>query len=158
MLRNVISPKQTVFLPLRFILDNIVLTVETLHWVRESKQPTIFLKLDFFKAYDKVSWRIFFHAMRKINICKEFIEWVNFFFTNASAAVNLNGNPGGDFKIEREVRQGCSLVPYLFLIVGEILTHMIKKTVKDGRLKGVFLPGIRNNNVFFNMRMIHPLW
>jgi hypothetical protein len=56
--------------------------------------------------------------------------------------VNLNGSPGGNFKIEREVRQGCPLAPYLFLIVGEILTHMIKKTVAEGRnLRGVFLPG-----------------
>ena len=31
MLRDVISPKQTAFLPLRFILDNIVLTQEILH-------------------------------------------------------------------------------------------------------------------------------
>ena len=31
-LRNVISLEQTTFLPLRFILDNIVLTQEILHW------------------------------------------------------------------------------------------------------------------------------
>jgi hypothetical protein len=87
MLRDVISPEQTVFLPLRFILDNIVLTQETLHWARVSKQPTIFLKLNFSKAYDKVSWRIFFEAMKKINICEEFIKWVKPLFTNATTAV-----------------------------------------------------------------------
>lgn len=32
-LRDVISPEQITFFPLRFILDNIVLTHETLHWV-----------------------------------------------------------------------------------------------------------------------------
>lgn len=31
LLRDVISPEQTAFLPLRFILDNIVLTHDTLH-------------------------------------------------------------------------------------------------------------------------------
>jgi hypothetical protein len=67
-----------------------------------------------------------------INISEKFIEWVKLLFTNASAAVNLNGSPGGNFKIERGVRQGCPLVPYLFLIVGEILTHMIKKAVAEG--------------------------
>jgi hypothetical protein len=70
--------------------------------------------------------------------------------------VNLNGSPGGNFKIEREVRQGCPLAPYLFLIVGEILTHMIKKAVAEGRLRGVFFnPGVKNNNVFLNTRMTH---
>ena len=141
MLRDVISPEQTIFLSLRFILDNIGLTQETLHWAKTSNQPSIFLKLDFSKAYDKVSWRFLFRAMKALNICEEFIEWVKLFFTNASTAVNLNGNPGGNFKIERGVRQGCPLAPYLFLIVGEILIHMIKRAVEEGRLKGVFLPG-----------------
>ena len=54
-LRDVISPKQTAFLPLRIILDNIVLIQETLHWANISRQRTVFLKLNFSKAYDKVS-------------------------------------------------------------------------------------------------------
>jgi hypothetical protein len=39
--------------------------------------------------------------MKAMNICEEFIKWVKIFFVNASVAVNLNGNPGGNFKIER---------------------------------------------------------
>ena len=35
----------------------------------------------------------------------------------------------------------CPLIPYLFLIVGEVLTHIIKKAVKEGRLEGITLPG-----------------
>ena len=140
-LRDVISPEQTAFLPLRFILDNIVLTQEALHWARTSKQPMVFLKLDFSKAYDKVSWHFLFRTMRKMNVSAKFIKWVEMFFTNASAAVNLNGSPGNSFKIERGVRQGCPLAPYLFLIVGEALTHTIKKAVTEGRLRRITLPG-----------------
>lgn len=103
-LKDVISPEQTAFLPLRFILDNIVLTQETLHWARTSKQPTVFLKLDFSKAYDKVSWHFLFHAMREINISEKFISWVKLLFENASAIVNLDGNQGDNFRIERGVR------------------------------------------------------
>ena len=33
------------------------------------------------------------------------------------------------------------ICPYLFLIVGEVLTHMVKKTVEEGILRGVYLPG-----------------
>ena len=140
-MKDVISPEQTAFLPLRFILDNIVLTQETLHWARASKQPTVFLKLDFSKAYDKVSWRFLFYAMKEMNISEKFIGWIKLLFGNASATVNLNGNQGDNFRIERGVRQGCPLAPYLFLIVGEVLTHVIKKAVREGRLRGVTLPG-----------------
>ena len=41
------------------------------------------------------------------------------------------------------MRQGCPLAPYLFLIVGEVLTHIIKKAVAEGRLRGIYLPGGR---------------
>ena len=104
MLRDVISPEQTTFLPLRFILDNIVLTHETLHWAKPSRQPTEFLKLDFSKAYDKVSWRFLFHAMHIMGIHAQYIEWVKLLFGNATAAVNINGSPGCSFKVDRGVR------------------------------------------------------
>ena len=141
MLRDVISPEQIIFLPLRFILDNIVLTQETLHWAKTSRQPMVFLKLDFSKAYDKVSWTFLFSTMRQLNISATFIKWVKLLFVNASATVNLNGDSGANFKIERGVRQGCPLAPYLFLIIGEALTHTIKKAVEEGRLRGITLPG-----------------
>ena len=141
MLRDVISPEQTAFLPLRFILDNIVLTQETLHWAKTSRQPTMFLKLNFSKAYDKVSWRFLFHTMHMMGIDDKFIQWVKLLFGNASALVNINGSLGRNFKVERGVRQGCPLAPYLFLIVGEALTHTIKKAVKEKRLRGVVLSG-----------------
>ena len=140
-LRDIISPDQTVFLPLRFILDNIVLTQETLHWAKTSRQLTVFLKLDFSKAYDNVSRRFIFYAMQMIGIREKFINWVKLLFNNVTAAVNLNGSPGTSFRIERGVRQGCPLAPYLFFIVGEALTHMIKKAVTEGRLRGITLPG-----------------
>lgn len=71
MLRDIICPEQTTFLPLRFILDNIVLTQETLHWAKVFRQPTVFLKLDFSKAYDKVSWVFLFQAMQRMCISED---------------------------------------------------------------------------------------
>ena len=114
LLNDVISPEQTTFLPLRYISDNIVLTQETLHWAKASRQPSVFIKLDFANAYDKVSWRFLFHAMRSMSYHEQYVPWVQLLFRNASAAINLNGNPGKEFKIERGVRQGCPLAPYIF--------------------------------------------
>ena len=118
-----------------------MLTQETLHWAKSSKQPTVFLKLDFAKAYDKVSWRFLFHAMHKMRINKQYIGWMRLLFGNATAAVNINGSPGSNFQVERGVRQRCPLAPYLFLIVGEALTHVFKKAIGEGRIRGVVLPG-----------------
>ena len=61
----------------------------------------------------------------------------------ASTAISLTGNHGETFKVERGVRHGCPLAPSLILIVGKSLTHMIKKVVREGRLKRVALLGDR---------------
>ena len=140
LLSDVISPEQTAFLPLGYILDNIVLTEETLHWAKTSRQPSVFSKINFAKAYDEVSWRFLFLAM---DIDEQFVGWVKLLFGSATTAVNLNGQPGKEFKIERGVRQGCPLAPYLFLIVGEVLTHLIKKTERKRRIRGITLSGGR---------------
>lgn len=40
------------------------------------------------------------------------------------ASVGLNGCIGKELEIEMAIRQRCPLVPYLFLIVGEVLNHV----------------------------------
>ena len=79
--------------------------------------------------------------MSKMGVSEEFIRWVKLLFNNATAAVNLNGCPSKSFKVERGVRQGCPLAPYIFLVVGEALTQLITKAVAEGRIKGITLPG-----------------
>lgn len=113
-IRDVINPEQTTFLPLRFILDNIILTQETLHWSNISRQPTVFLKLEISKAYDKIFWH-FLTTMHNMGISEVIIKWVKLLFTGATAAVNLNDNPGDNFKVERGIKQGCLLALYIFL-------------------------------------------
>ena len=54
LLAEVIDADQTAFLPLCFILDNVMVVNETIQWAKESVQPMIFLKLDYMKAYDTI--------------------------------------------------------------------------------------------------------
>lgn len=137
MFRDVINPEQTSFLPLGFILDNIVLTQEVLHWAKASW---------YFKnqTFQKPMIRCLgiFHAIQKMGISEVFINWVKLLCKDANVAFNLSGSPGKIFNIERGVHQGCPLAPYLFLIMGKVLTHIIKKVCSEGRLKGVSLLGV----------------
>lgn len=54
LLAEVIDLDQTAFLPTRFILDNILVTSETIDHAKRTKQTLIYLKLDFRKAFDRV--------------------------------------------------------------------------------------------------------
>jgi hypothetical protein len=114
---EVISSNQSTFMPMRFILDNIFLTHETIHYAKQSQQPLLFLKLDFSKAYDKVDLPFLFQAMRTLGFPESFTHLTRLLFQNAAAQVSVNGQVTEAFSIEQGVRQGCLLVPYLFLVV-----------------------------------------
>lgn len=43
------------------------------------------------------------------------------------------------------------MAPYLFLIVGEVLNHIVKKTMREGRVQGVSLPG-GQTTMYFTIR------
>jgi hypothetical protein len=77
--------------------------------------------------------------MAKMGMLQEFIKMVKLLFKDTIAIICLNGCITKSFKIEVEVRQGCPLAPYLFLIVGEVLNFMFKKVVKFIHIKGITL-------------------
>jgi hypothetical protein len=106
----------------------------------QTGQPLIFLKLDFYKAYDMVDWGFLFRAMAELGFLDEFIRWTKLLFSDAPASVKLNGASSPAFAIERGVRQGCPLAPYLFLIVAEVLNAMVKQRMVMGEVKGIKLP------------------
>jgi hypothetical protein len=140
-LMEVISPDQSAFLPLRFKLDNIFLTHETIAHAKRSKQPLVSLKLDFSKAYDKVDVGFLFQVMERLGFPIEFIRMTKLLFYEARASVSINGRLTQKFVITQGVRQGCPLAPYLFLIIGEVLNMSVKAEVHAGRIRGIMLPG-----------------
>jgi len=74
MLMEAIDQDQSTFFPFRFILNNILLTHETIALAEKSKQPLDFLKLDFSKAYDKIDWSFLFDYTNKLGIPSEFLK------------------------------------------------------------------------------------
>jgi hypothetical protein len=140
LLPDIIHDDQSAFLPLRFILDNVLVQHETIERVQESQQDLLLLKLDFTKAYDVVSWRFLFTTMEVMGLPVSFIDMVRLLFQDARAAVSLNGEPTASFEICSGVRQGCPLAPYLFLLVGETLHAATRVAVAANKLSGIVLP------------------
>lgn len=78
-------------------------------------------------------------------------HWVNLvmaLYTEASAAVILNGRVGKNFTLQRSVRQGCPLAPYLYLSVADVLGHMLDDETRG--LTGLRLPDgtLASNSMF----------
>ena len=104
MITNVIDPNQTTFLPLRFIMDNSILYHEVRNWAQCFYQSLIFLKVDFWKAFDKINISFLFVAMTKLGMDDQFIDMVKVLFQGAQAVVLVNGGRLRTFPIKRGVR------------------------------------------------------
>ncbi|XP_057747671.1 uncharacterized protein LOC130966866 [Arachis stenosperma] len=61
-------------------------------------------------------------------------SWVMECVATASMSVLKNGSPSKPFKIERGLRQGDLLSPFLFVLVVDVLHRMIGEAVKNGRI------------------------
>lgn len=84
------------------------------------------LLLDFEKAYDRVSWTFLEKTMEKMGFEGTWITRVMSLNRNASARIIVNGEQSQAFKLERSIRQGCPLAPYLFLLTVDVLGQMLQ--------------------------------
>ena len=63
-LPDLVTKEQSGFVEGRHILDGIILVHEVIHSVKVSKKPSMLLKLDISKDYEKLSWQ-FMNEMLK---------------------------------------------------------------------------------------------
>jgi len=124
-LSHIIRPNQTGFVEGRSILDNVFIAQEALSWAEESNQDLVLLLLDFEKAFDKIEWNFLFIALEKLGFEDTWIRWVKSFYKEASSSIKMNDKLGPNFQLARSVRQGCPLVPYLFILATYVLGYML---------------------------------
>jgi hypothetical protein len=131
-------------LPNRYILDNVLV----LHaWAQETEQDMALFKLDFRKAYDMVHLPNMFWIIQAFGIPDSFLRMVQMLFARTTSSVCLQGGESESFVVERGIRQGCPLAPYLFIFVREALNIMTKRAVELEELEGIILPKVVTEQV-----------
>ena len=88
---KVISPFQTAFLPGRNILEGIVILQEVVHELKYTKSAGVILKLDFEKAYGKVSWNFLEETLQRKGFPDTWIQWINDAVRGGKVCIDLNG-------------------------------------------------------------------
>ncbi|KAM1532558.1 hypothetical protein ACFX10_006565 [Malus domestica] len=115
-LPQIISPSQNAFVAGRQIQDNIGIAHEMFHFLKGRTAKRKFemgIKLDMQKAYDRVEWDFLDAVMERMGFYRD------------------------KFAPSRGLRQGNPLSPYLFILLGEVLSCMIQEAVDEKRLEGV---------------------
>lgn len=96
------------------------------------------LKLDFQNAFDSISWNYLEVTMKRMNFGDFWISWIHECLFTARISIQLNGSPSEEFSIERGVRQGDPLSPFLFNIAVEGLNCLLDKAASLGLIEGIY--------------------
>ncbi|GKB50883.1 RNA-directed DNA polymerase, eukaryota [Tanacetum coccineum] len=118
---SIIGPNQTAFIEGRQILDGCLVANEILRMANIEDLNLMIFKVDFEGFGEK--WR----------------KWMGACLASASISFMVNGSPSKEFKMERGLRQGDPLSPFLFLIVVEALQIAVLEACSKGVYKGITL-------------------
>ena len=77
--------------------------------------------------------------MEKLGFGRTWIRWIMNCVRSASMSILLNGSPLKPFKMEKGLRQGDPLSPYLFILVSEALVCLLKKAEDLNLIKDVHI-------------------
>jgi len=111
----------------RFIGDAVRNIQDLLEFTNKKDIPGLLLFIDFEKAFDTLEWNYMWKVFERFNFGNSFIKWLKILYTNPISCILNNGVSGPYFKLERGVRQGDPLSPYIFILSIELLAIKIRE-------------------------------
>nr|GEW35765.1 hypothetical protein [Tanacetum cinerariifolium] len=132
-----ISAEQSAFLKGRNILDGPLILNECMAWYRKRKKALMAFKVDFEKAFNSLSWKYLDEIMGKFGFGCKWRNWISGRLMNSRASILVNGSPTNEFVMQKGLRQGDPMSPFLFILAMEGLHALISKAKSLGLYKGV---------------------
>jgi hypothetical protein len=133
---RLVAPTQSAFIKGRHLVDGVVVINEVVDSARRNGQSCLIFKVDFEKAYDSVDWSFLDYMLDRFGFCSKWKDWIRACVFAGSMSVLVNGSPSEEINIQRGLKQGGPLAPFLFLLVAEGLGGVMKKAVEMNRFRG----------------------
>ena len=108
---KVVSRIQTTFIKGRYILDNVVMLHETMHFLHKNKVSGVLFNVDFKKSYDKINWPFMLSVLEMKGFPEKFIQWTKAVIYNGKVSITLNDMIGKYFTTRKGLRQGDPFSP-----------------------------------------------
>ncbi|XP_058732794.1 uncharacterized protein LOC131604367 [Vicia villosa] len=117
-------------------MDGVLVMNEVMDLAKREKRSCVVLKVDFEKAYDRVSWNFFRHILKRMGFGDRWMRWTECCIFTNSLSVLVNGSTTKDFRVEKGLRQGDPLSPFVFVLVMEVLMELMKRSKEIGEFRG----------------------
>ena len=134
-----IEESQSAFIKGRNISDGIFMINEIIHTLQSSKSDGLIIKLDFAKAYDSINWTCLLHVMDAMGFGRQWVSWIKAILCSTRMSVLINGVASREFSPAKGLRQGDPLAPYLFIMVGELLSRLLTRARELSIIDGIQL-------------------
>ncbi|KAL4560291.1 hypothetical protein LXL04_032441 [Taraxacum kok-saghyz] len=131
LLDKVICPNQTAFVGNRNIFEGPLILNEIISWSKRAKKRVMLFKADFDKAFDTINWGYLDRTMEQMGFGTTWRAWIMGIISTARVS---------EFRMERGIRQGDPLSPFLFIIAAEGLKVAMEEAQEKNLYSGLQLP------------------
>ncbi|MCH93254.1 LINE-1 reverse transcriptase like, partial [Trifolium medium] len=133
---SVVASTQSAFIKGRNLVDGVMVVNEVIDLARKTRRGCLVLKVDFEKAYDSVDWSFLEYMLRRFGFDNKWIHWIRACVFSGKLSVLVNGSPTSEINIQRGLKQGDPLAPFLFLLVAEGFAGLMRSAVAKNLFNG----------------------
>nr|GEU59129.1 ribonuclease H-like domain-containing protein [Tanacetum cinerariifolium] len=156
-LPSIISNARSAYIKGRQIIDGPLIVNELISWSKKHKSELMIFKVDFEKAFDSIHWNFLDNVMIRMGFGFIWRNWIKGCFNSATFSVLINGSPSKEFSLERGLRRGDPLSPFLFLVAAEALHVVMEEAIEKMILGGFVLLKTATLFLIFSLLTIFSL-
>ncbi|EOY13890.1 Uncharacterized protein TCM_032610 [Theobroma cacao] len=132
-----IGVNQFVFIQGRQFLDCAFIASEMVDLMKKNRRGSLFLKVDFEKAFDSIAWDFLYHTMRLMGFRDKWCKWVMAYVSTTTISILVNGTLTREIHMGKGLRQGGPLSLLLFNLVVEVFSALMYKAINRKHFKAM---------------------